>query len=106
VVPIPFSLRLHASVRRRKISDPTGTLAHRIKKSNEKVRRGEVVVVLPRGTHADTLGALYATARNLSFASVLQEQGSVFDWNTAYIVSGSVIPDTTADLARGGKAFF
>ena len=58
----------------------------------------------------DTLGALFAAAHGMSFASVLQKQGTAFNWNTAYIVPGSVVPESTAGLADGDKtgekAFF
>jgi hypothetical protein len=97
-------------IAQRHIADPKETLAHRIKKSSESARRGQVQADLSPGTKSGTLGALCAAAHGMSFASVLQKQGTAFNWNTAYIVPGSVVPESTAGLADGDKtgekAFF
>ena len=69
-------------IAQRHIADPVETLAHRIKKSNESARRGQVQADLSPGTKSGTLGALFAAAHGMSFASVLQKQGTAFNWNT------------------------
>ena len=69
-------------IAQRHIADPVETLAHRIKKSNESARRGQVQADLSPVTKSGTLGALFAAAHGMSFASVLQKQGTAFNWNT------------------------
>ncbi len=102
--------QIKSFIAQRHITDPVETLSHCIKKSNESARRGQVQADLSPGTKQDTLGALFAAAHGMSFASVLQKQGTAFNWNTVYIVPGSVVPESTSGLADGDKtgekAFF
>jgi hypothetical protein len=83
------------------IADPNDTLSFRINKANELSVRSQVQSALPLGT----LGALIAATHDMSFAKVLQKEGKAFNWNTAYIVPGSVVPESAVALARGGTSF-
>jgi hypothetical protein len=87
------------------IADPNDTLSFRIKKANELSVRSQVQSALPLGTQTGTLGALIAATHDMSFAKVLQKEGKAFNWNTAYIVPGSVVPESAVALARGGTSF-
>ena len=66
----------------------------------------EVQSGLPAGTDTRTLGSLFATVQAMSFANVLHKEGKSFNWNTAYIVPDSVIPESSVCVQRGGTSFF
>jgi hypothetical protein len=87
------------------IADPQDTLSFRIKKSNELSVRSQVQSALPVGKQPGTLGALIAATHDMSFAKVMQKQGKAFNWNTAYIVPGSLVPESAVSLAPGGTSF-
>jgi len=87
------------------IADPQDTLSFRIKKSNELCVRSQMQSALPLGTQPGTLGALIAATHQLSFANVLQKEGKAFNWNTAYIVPGSLVPESALSLAPGSTSF-